>query len=104
MYFRLAVKTCDHAPLVERKQLLREIVRDQPSVPLYANHVERTGIEFFRLACQQGLEGIVAKRKHGPYGEGWFKIRNRRYLQYYGTRISLETRAPRWGALVGDPP
>jgi len=22
----------------------------------------------------------------------------------YGTRISLETRAPRWGALVGDTP
>jgi len=66
---------------VERQQLLREIVRDQPSFLLYANHVERTGIEFLRLACQQGLEGIVAKRKHGAYGEGWFKIRNRRYLQ-----------------------
>lgn len=44
-------------PLVERKRLLRSIVPDQPSVMLYAEHIERTGVEFFRLACEQDLEG-----------------------------------------------
>jgi ATP-dependent DNA ligase len=33
--------------------------------------------EFFGLACEQDLEGIVAKGRHGAYGEKWFKIRNR---------------------------
>ena len=43
---------------------------------LYARHIERNGAEFFRLACEQDLEGIVAKAEQGAYGEGWFKIRN----------------------------
>jgi len=71
-------------PLIERKRLLREIVPEQPSAMLYANHIERTGIDFFRLACEQDMEGVVAKLKHGAYGEGWFKIRNPAYSQYEG--------------------
>jgi bifunctional non-homologous end joining protein LigD len=77
-------------PLIERKRLLREIVPEQPSVLLYANHIKRTGIEFFRLACEQDLEGIVAKLKHGPYGKRWYKIRNPRYSQYEGRRELFE--------------
>ena len=49
---------------------------------LYAEHIERTGVKFLRLACEQDLEGIVAKAKHSAYGEKWFKIRNPRYSQY----------------------
>ena len=33
-------------PLIERKRMLRSIVPEQPSVMLYASHIERTGIEF----------------------------------------------------------
>jgi ATP-dependent DNA ligase len=43
-------------------------------------------VEFFRLTCEQDLEGIVAKLKHGRYGEGWFKIRNPKYSQRGGRR------------------
>jgi ATP-dependent DNA ligase len=70
--------------------MLREIVPEQPSVLLYASHVERTGVEFFRLACGRDLEGVVAKHRHGSYGEGWFKIRNPRYSQYEGRRELFE--------------
>ena len=52
-------------PLLERKRILRSIVPKQPSVLLYAHHVEQYGIDFFRLACQRDLEGIVAKGKAG---------------------------------------
>ena len=55
---------------------------------LYARHIERTGIEFYRLACEQDLEGIVAKLKRGTYGEGWFKIP--KYSQYEGRRELFE--------------
>ena len=48
-------------PLMERKRLLRSIVPEQPSAMLYAHHIERTGIEFYRLACEQDLEGVVAR-------------------------------------------
>jgi bifunctional non-homologous end joining protein LigD len=71
-------------PVIERKRLLRRIVPQQPSVVLYANHIERYGLAFFRLACERDLEGIVAKLKHGRYSEGWFKIRNANYSQREG--------------------
>lgn len=57
---------------------------------LYARHIEATGNGFYRLACERDLEGIVAKLKHGAYGEGWFKIRNPRYSQYEGRRELFE--------------
>jgi bifunctional non-homologous end joining protein LigD len=79
-------------PLIERKRLLRSLVPEQPSVLLYADHVERNGIEFFRLTCEQDLEGIVAKLKHGQYGEKWFKIRNPGYSQREGRRELFERR------------
>jgi bifunctional non-homologous end joining protein LigD len=79
-------------PLIERKRLLRSIVPGQPSVMLYAEHIEGYGVEFFRLACEQDLKGIVAKAKHGAYGEKWFKIRNPRYSQYEGRRELFESR------------
>jgi bifunctional non-homologous end joining protein LigD len=77
-------------PLLERKRILRSIVPKQPSVLLYAHHVERYGIDFFRLACELDLEGIVAKRKVGAYGDSWFKIRNPVYSQYEGRRELFE--------------
>jgi len=52
-------------PLLERTAILRSIVPRQPSVMLYADEVERDGREFFGLACDRDLEGIVAKYKHG---------------------------------------
>ena len=86
-------------PLIERKRLLRRVVPQQPSVILYANHIERDGVEFFRLACERDLEGIVGKLKHGRYGEGWFKIRNANYSQRDGRRELFEKK--RSGASSG---
>ena len=60
---------------------------------LYARHVERNGAELYRLTCDRDLEGVVAKLKHGAYGEGWFKIRNPRYSQYEGRRELFEKKA-----------
>jgi bifunctional non-homologous end joining protein LigD len=77
-------------PLLERKRLLRSIIPEQPYALLYAGHIERNGVEFFRLTCEQDLEGIVAKLKHGRYGEGWFKIRNPKYSQLEGRRELFE--------------
>jgi ATP-dependent DNA ligase len=76
--------------LIERKKMLRQIVPQKSSALLYANHIEDAGREFHRLTCERDLEGIVAKRKHGAYGEGWFKIRNPRYSQYEGRRELFE--------------
>jgi ATP-dependent DNA ligase len=62
---------------------------------LLLNFIERNGLEFFRLTCEHDLEGIVAKLKHGRYGEGWFKIRNPRYSQREERRDLFERRNAR---------
>jgi ATP-dependent DNA ligase len=56
---------------------------------LCADHIERSGVELFRLICERGLEEIVVKLKDGRYGEGWFKIRNPAYSQREGRRELL---------------
>jgi len=48
------------------------------------DHIEERGKEFFNLASQQGLEGIVGKDKKSPYVSGrqtwpWLKIKNRQF-------------------------
>jgi ATP-dependent DNA ligase len=75
--------------LIERKLRLRSVVRGNAERILYANHVEERGEDFFSLACQHDLEGIVAKHRDGAYlsdseETSWLKIRNRAYSQMQG--------------------
>jgi bifunctional non-homologous end joining protein LigD len=79
-------------PLLARKRILRSVLPEPSSAILFADHVEQCGVNFFRLACERDLEGIVAKRKQGTYGESWFKIRNPVYSQYEGRREVFEKR------------
>jgi len=51
-------------PLLERKRLLKRLVK--PPL-LYVNHVEHAGVVLFNVACEQNLEGIVAKLANGRY-------------------------------------
>src|SRR4051812_680350 len=49
-------------PLIERKNILQQLIPPNDIVK-YVDHIEQTGIEFFELVEQQGLEGIIAKEK-----------------------------------------
>ena len=73
-------------PLLERKKMLRKIVR--PPL-LYVDHVAGEGVELFRMVCERDLEGIVAKRAGGSYdpaNTSWVKIKNPSYSQAAGRR------------------
>jgi bifunctional non-homologous end joining protein LigD len=65
-------------PLIERKQRLHALVR-KPGLIRYSDHVEGSGQKFFELACKQGLEGIVSKRRDSAYtggrGGAWLKTK-----------------------------
>ncbi|GIW20894.1 MAG: hypothetical protein KatS3mg065_1190 [Chloroflexota bacterium] len=68
-------------PLEARKRLLRAALLDGPRVR-YAGHVAAEGRAFFEAARNQGLEGIVAKRRRSPYEPGrrspnWLKLKAR---------------------------
>src|SRR5687768_635112 len=66
-------------PLYERKEKLKEIIPDHPFI-----HISRTfnatGTEFFEVAKQMQLEGIMAKKEDSEYTPGirtkdWLKIK-----------------------------
>ena len=76
-----------YSPLTERKHKLRSILSANSERILYCDHIESDGENLFRLACDNDLEGIVAKRKFDPYIENqarWLKVRNPDYSQWQG--------------------
>ena len=54
-------------PLIKRKRLVRGIIPPQPSPLLYVDHVVGSGVDLYRAACEQDLEGVVAKPASGRY-------------------------------------
>jgi bifunctional non-homologous end joining protein LigD len=82
-----------YLPLTDRKLRLRRVVPKSGERLLYSDPVESDGEQLFRLACEQDLEGIVAKRKGDPYLQEhatWLKIRNYSYSQWVGREELFE--------------
>ncbi|MDB5251547.1 MAG: Bifunctional non-ous end joining protein LigD [Flaviaesturariibacter sp.] len=66
-------------PLTERRKILQQILPDG-GVIRYSDNIDEYGVEFFRMAKENGLEGIIAKRKDSRYDDGarskaWLKIK-----------------------------
>jgi len=66
-------------PLSKRVEMLYGLVTESPLLAL-SRHIEDTGVAFFAAAKEQGLEGIVAKRKESKYFPGkktkdWMKMK-----------------------------
>jgi bifunctional non-homologous end joining protein LigD len=84
-------------PLAARKECLRLFVPPR-GVAAYGDHVAEHGLEFHAAVCEQGLEGIMAKRADSVYtatrSRDWLKIKCQRrqefvvggYTQPQGTR------------------
>lgn len=73
-------------PLVERKRRLRRLIKGRAGL-LFAEQIQRSGIELFQTICARDLEGTVAKHRLGPYEARpvtWFKILNDGYSQKRG--------------------
>lgn len=70
-------------PLLERKRELSDLLTAQGRQPnaviRLSEHVVGQGPEFFRKACEAGVEGIVSKRASAPYragrGKDWLKVK-----------------------------
>jgi bifunctional non-homologous end joining protein LigD len=77
-------------PLIERKQLLLSLVPARPSVLLYADHIDRDGVEFFRLTCEERSARHRREVEKRALWREWFKIRNRGYSQREGRRELFE--------------
>ena len=94
-------------PLVERKARLKELLRDDPMVR-YAAHVETDGEAFFAAIKEQGLEGLMAKRRDSRYEPGrrsreWLKLKARKEQELVigGWEPGLGSHAELGAVLVG---
>jgi DNA ligase D-like protein (predicted ligase) len=73
-------------PCDVRRQRLAEVMQSTASPRLaLSRSVVGDGIEFFRKACEMGLEGVVAKRRSSVYEPGrrsgaWLKFKKRTSL------------------------
>jgi len=79
--------------MVERKLRLHAVVPKPGERLLYCDYIDGDGEALFRLACENDLEGIVAKRKSDPYlpdHASWLKIRNQSYSQWQGREELFE--------------
>ncbi len=70
-----------NVPLEDRKRALRAVLRAHPMVR-YASHVVADGVDFTEAAREQGLEGVMAKRRDSVYQPGkrsrdWLKVKLR---------------------------
>ena len=65
-------------PLRDRKSLLRDLFEwDDPL--RYTDHRDTDGLTYFKDACADGWEGLIAKRADAPYPSGrsrdWLKLK-----------------------------
>lgn len=86
--------------LIERKDVLRRLLKGGPDRLRYVEHFDGAdGESFFNVCCAHDLEGVVAKRRNSAYLDAdhetaWLKIKNRSYSQAVD-RDELFEREPR---------
>lgn len=93
-------------PLVERKKILQETVKEGKNVVL-SDFVEEEGEGYYKAALEKGIEGIIAKRKDSPYQQGlrtgeWLKIKKLQSCDcvIFGYTKGTGARAKTFGALI----
>ncbi|APG94386.1 DNA ligase D [Sinorhizobium americanum] len=64
-------------PLIERKELLGQLISEDEGVIRISSHFEEEGSLVLRHACRLSLEGIVSKLRDAPYRAG----RNKSWLK-----------------------
>ena len=93
-------------PLMERKKLLAEEVREGKHV-VVSDYVAAKGEAYYEAAMRNGLEGVVAKNKMSVYEPGkrsrsWLKIKKARTCDcvIFGYTKGEGRRADSFGALI----
>lgn len=66
-------------PLIERKEILGNLLKDAPGNIYYSRHIKGNGAKNFENACAHDLEGLIAKKADSVYtgsrNGDWVKIK-----------------------------
>ncbi|MGI8951294.1 MAG: DNA ligase D [Chitinophagaceae bacterium] len=73
-------------PLIERKEILKNILPEEDAIIKFSDHIHEQGKAFFDLAIHQGVEGVMAKNCNSNYTpdirtKEWLKIKNNQELE-----------------------
>jgi bifunctional non-homologous end joining protein LigD len=64
-------------PLAARKEALQQLIGPERGLVRFSEHFEQDGDLVLRHACRLSLEGVISKRRDGPYrsgrGKDWLK-------------------------------
>jgi ATP-dependent DNA ligase len=66
-----------HESLTVRKEILSGIIKEDSKIAV-SRYIENNGIALFELTKNQGLEGIVAKKKSSKY---WYDKRTKEWIK-----------------------
>lgn len=99
-------KPLTNLPLMERKKILKESLKEGANVIL-SDFIEEKGEAYYQSALDKGLEGVVAKKKDSHYEEGmrtgsWLKIKKLRTCDcvIFGYTKGADSREATFGALL----
>lgn len=81
-----------HIPLLDRKEILEDVVAEDTPLLNKVKWIEGNGIPYFELVKQQELEGIVQKLATSKYqinkrSQDWLKVINYQYADVYITGL-----------------
>jgi len=92
--------------LKHRKELLKSLVRSNAGAVLrYSEHIQGSGDEFFKHACEYGIEGIVSKLADSPYestrNRNWLKVKCSKQQEFVIAGYTPSSKGlPGFGSLV----
>ena len=93
-------------PLKHRKELLKNLVgSNSRGVVRYSEHINGNGDEFFKHACEYGIEGIVSKLANSHYestrNRNWLKVKCAKQQEFVIVGYTSSSKGlPGFGSLV----
>jgi DNA ligase D-like protein (predicted polymerase) len=73
-------------PLMKRKEILRKILEKPPKNLHFSEYTDKFSEKDFEKVCENGHEGMVAKRKNSAYGEtrngDWLKLKCKPHSEF----------------------
>ena len=95
-----------HLPLIERKEILEELIPEIHPRLRFSGHVHKDPESFFNINCQLQLEGIVSKVANSPYTSGknnfWCQTRCSKTDEFVIAGFNEETTELILGKFVRD--
>jgi bifunctional non-homologous end joining protein LigD len=91
--------------LKDRKAALKTICAPSRGIIRYSEHIEGNGDQFYKHACEYGIEGIVSKLAGSPYSStrnrNWLKVKCNQQQEFVIVGYTPSAKSlPGFGALV----